>query len=891
MKKIISIFILAIIFTLLAVSAWSAVIDSNTASATTNQTINSATPARGECFASGGTSPILGSVTFQVAKNGSPTGTAVAKLYAFDTGTTYGNNGKPTGVALATSTDSLDVSTLTGTRQSVTFNFSPFTLTDTYYCISLEYSGGDASNYVFVGANGSANHSGNSYSYNGSTYTAYNYIDLQFSAETSAVTLATVTIQYPTNLSSTGATGNGTITSDGGGTISERGICWSTSSNPTTADSKATGSGSPFTASLTGLTPSTYQYHCRAYAINDAGTAYSSDLAFHTPPLTFYVDNTSAGGTGLSSATSGTDAAYSNLYQMSIQQPFGPGDTIYLKKGQIFTDYGMQSFVSSGSSGSPITFSSYGTGNKPVVNYIAALTGLSWTSLGSNVWSSSYGYKPYRLFFDGVEKTQAGYTQTTPDSPYVTADQPWYWYSNVLYVYSTTDPSTITFTRPTIASFLTATGSSYVVVDGLDIRASRLYDLAFTSSSHVEIKNCNLGWNTGLIGIKLNQENSYFSIHDNVLDSNYTPGDTHIKEQEETQDGIYSGTGSEYINIYNNSFKNYNHAAINFWNATAGYYQRGNRIYDNTFTCPDLNYGRAIGFDCISGYSSDNEIYRNYIYDTKTSCQLNSEYLLFYNNIINKIQDDTIVTAAYPLTSQRIGSRYGIKLSSYGTSSAQNMKIYNNTIYGCDEAGFSVRPEGTTNPVKDNLIENNIIYNNGLNPTDNWGGSLHGTIDPSIYDGAQLISFYSSNNQGNTFKNNDIYKSGVSLPVFNRDITAISVSSFNAATGTNGDTISGNIQSDPLFTNSSGSYTSAADFVLQSGSPSIDTGDYSVNSSIGNKDYLGNLRPPGKNSMGAIEYWHEGGHRSWSLLRAPHDILAVNYWPDSYDILEAINGR
>ena len=96
----------------------------------------------------------------------------------------------------------------------------------------------------------------------------------------------TVTTQAVTNIAALTATGNGNVTSDGGQTITERGVCWSTSVNPTTSDSKATSGGTTgaFSASLTGLSNATL-YHVRAYAINSIGTSYGDDVTFMHYPV------------------------------------------------------------------------------------------------------------------------------------------------------------------------------------------------------------------------------------------------------------------------------------------------------------------------------------------------------------------------------------------------------------------------------------------------------------------------------------------------------------------------------------------------------------------------------------------------------------------------------
>jgi len=95
--------------------------------------------------------------------------------------------------------------------------------------------------------------------------------------------LPTVTTNDATDITQTTATSGGNVVSDGGATVTVRGVCWSTSSNPTTADNHTTdGSGiGAFVSYLTGLTPNTY-YYVRAYATNSVGTAYGNEITFTT---------------------------------------------------------------------------------------------------------------------------------------------------------------------------------------------------------------------------------------------------------------------------------------------------------------------------------------------------------------------------------------------------------------------------------------------------------------------------------------------------------------------------------------------------------------------------------------------------------------------------------
>lgn len=90
------------------------------------------------------------------------------------------------------------------------------------------------------------------------------------------------------------ASSGGYITDDGGLTVSTRGVCWSTSSNPTINLSTKTvddsGSGT-FTSIITGTNAKT-TYYVRAYAINAKGTTYGNQQSF-----TSLADNTTITGT------------------------------------------------------------------------------------------------------------------------------------------------------------------------------------------------------------------------------------------------------------------------------------------------------------------------------------------------------------------------------------------------------------------------------------------------------------------------------------------------------------------------------------------------------------------------------------------------------------------
>jgi hypothetical protein len=86
-----------------------------------------------------------------------------------------------------------------------------------------------------------------------------------------------------TDLTATTATSGGTVDADKGFSVTARGVCWSTTTNPTIADNKTvdgTGVGT-FTSAITGLASGT-TYYVRSYATNSIGTTYGPEIIFIT---------------------------------------------------------------------------------------------------------------------------------------------------------------------------------------------------------------------------------------------------------------------------------------------------------------------------------------------------------------------------------------------------------------------------------------------------------------------------------------------------------------------------------------------------------------------------------------------------------------------------------
>lgn len=93
------------------------------------------------------------------------------------------------------------------------------------------------------------------------------------------------------NVGGSSATCGGNITSDGGSTITSRGVCWGLNNDPSTEDSYTSNGYGPgsFSSEIKDLIQHT-NYYVRAYAKNSAGTGYGNSVMFTTTSA--FIDGT-----------------------------------------------------------------------------------------------------------------------------------------------------------------------------------------------------------------------------------------------------------------------------------------------------------------------------------------------------------------------------------------------------------------------------------------------------------------------------------------------------------------------------------------------------------------------------------------------------------------------
>lgn len=132
--------------------------------------------------------------------------------------------------------------------------------------------------------------------------------------------LPEITTSSTSNITGSSAVLGGNVINGGGGSIIARGVCWSTTQNPTTMNShteEVTGTG-VFTSVITNLSPNT-NYYVKAYATNNAGTAYGNEISFSTTNGYPAVTTTSATEITGTTATSGGNISSDGGYEITAR--------------------------------------------------------------------------------------------------------------------------------------------------------------------------------------------------------------------------------------------------------------------------------------------------------------------------------------------------------------------------------------------------------------------------------------------------------------------------------------------------------------------------------------------------------------------------------------------
>jgi len=127
----------------------------------------------------------------------------------------------------------------------------------------------------------------------------------------------------------------------------------------------------------------------------------------------YYFSSTGGDDNRTVSQAQNTATPWKSLAKLnSSMNLFQPGDVVSFKRGDVFV--GTININQSGSSNSPITFTAYGTGDKPVISGFVKASG--WTSVGGGIFenvSSNYNLTLNTLLINGVPQRIGRYPNYT----------------------------------------------------------------------------------------------------------------------------------------------------------------------------------------------------------------------------------------------------------------------------------------------------------------------------------------------------------------------------------------------------------------------------------------------------------------------------------------------
>lgn len=105
-----------------------------------------------------------------------------------------------------------------------------------------------------------------------------------------------------------------------------------------------------------------------------------------TSAMTYYFSSTDGDDSRTSAQAQNSSTPWKSIDKLnSFFSTLQPGDQVLFKRGDVF--YGSINISKSGSSGLPIVFGAYGSGNKPVISGFATIS--SWMSVGNGLYEAT----------------------------------------------------------------------------------------------------------------------------------------------------------------------------------------------------------------------------------------------------------------------------------------------------------------------------------------------------------------------------------------------------------------------------------------------------------------------------------------------------------------------
>lgn len=403
----------------------------------------------------------------------------------------------------------------------------------------------------------------------------------------------------------------------------------------------------------------------------------STESAYAAGATRYYVDatNGSDANDGRSPETAWRNHPDSNLatgVSLAKKTTFVPGDTIFMKKGEIWRNTILMA-ATAGQSGSPITTTvkeGFGTGAAPIISASVLLNG-SWTSTGVNgEYKTPLTTEPF-VVYDGDTRLKSG----TPGS---LANNGFGWAGGELFVRIGSDPSNGTIEAASQSNAI-RTSYAYRNYNGLDVRfannaSAGVVYVANAANAIVSNTTISRLYN---YGVRLLNAPNALVRNNTITGGVVVTSGAHV---------LMGGTSTN-VEIRNNVFDGQHTVytiGVNSDAAVSGYYvhhnlfkrltigmnvtTNNNQIFNNEFDSnwDGVAYPSGFGRDIIlTGSASGNIISGNNMHDGYVSTILAPTSGAGRNKFIYNVVRDSSVN--------------GIYVSSGGTTAAPDL-VANNTI-------------------------------------------------------------------------------------------------------------------------------------------------------------------------------------------------------------------
>jgi hypothetical protein len=484
------------------------------------------------------------------------------------------------------------------------------------------------------------------------------------------------------------------------------------------------------------------------------------------PGTAYYVD--ASAGNDSNNGQSPT-TAWRTIAKVNASS-FSPGNSILFKSGDTWRE--QLNIKNSGSSGNPITFGSYGSGNAPIISGADLLT--SFTSC-SGYYCASVSTQPNQVFRDGSRLTPV-----SAENQLATGD--WWWNSttSTVYVYDNPSGHTIEASQRNYAvyGFL----RSYVTISGLQTQMAQQYGI--------------YEFGTGTTGL------TFTGI---LTQNNYTSG---LRVEQASNTIVTQSTAA-----YNGD------DGFSFADAPAP-------LVDHVIA---HHNGQFSNYCCDAGIKFDASAYGNGANATVQYSASYSNGLSTNTNVVQGIWADTVgdgVTFQYNLVHDNLQA--GLTPEADSNSKILYNVVYNNGVGNSYGSGIGLTSGNGAN--SGNLVYGNTVYNNGRGiVVYGDSGTGHCSNNQIINNisvgntGYNLAAYNGGNNDGKMGSGN-VYSYNALGPAASNFIqwgsNYSTYSSWETATGNCGTAgCSHSVESDPQLNNPSG-----GNFALQAGSPAIDAG-------------------------------------------------------------------